>query len=117
MRLWNRYKNTSLIVKMTVGFALGLLVGVIVGPSAEVLKPLGTILINLLSMIATPVVFLTVVLAVNKMNPKELGRTGGKLILSKLGEKTPIFKECYGLSPISKWGMNRLWARDGTSPS
>ena len=35
----------------------------------------------------------------------------------KLGEKTPIFKECYGLSPMSKWGMNRLWARDGTSPS
>ena len=81
MSIWRKYKNTSLIVKMTVGFALGLLVGVIVGPSAEVLKPLGTILINLLSMIATPVVFLTVVLAVNKMNPKELGRTGGKLIL------------------------------------
>lgn len=81
MSIWSKYKNTSLIVKMTVGFALGLLVGVIVGPSAEVLKPLGTILINLLSMIATPVVFLTVVLAVNKMNPKELGRTGGKLIL------------------------------------
>jgi uncharacterized membrane protein YesL len=38
-------------------------------------------------------------------------------ILSKLGEKTPIFKECYELSPLSKWGMNRLWARDGTSPS
>ena len=81
MSIWRKYKNTSLIVKMTVGFALGLLVGVIVGPSAEVLKPLGMILINLLSMIATPVVFLTVVLAVNKMNPKELGRTGGKLIL------------------------------------
>lgn len=81
MRLWNRYKNTSLIAKMTVGFVLGILVGVIVGPQAEIIKPLGTVLINLLSMIATPVVFLTVVLAVNKMNPKELGRTGGKLIL------------------------------------
>ncbi len=81
MGLWNRYKNTSLIAKMTVGFVLGILVGVIVGPQAEVIKPLGTVLINLLSMIATPVVFLTVVLAVNKMNPKELGRTGGKLIL------------------------------------
>ncbi|WP_182200231.1 dicarboxylate/amino acid:cation symporter [Paraliobacillus salinarum] len=81
MKLWNLYKNTSFILKMTIGFVLGILVGVIVGPPAEVIKPLGTILINLLSMIATPVVFLTVVLAVNKMNPKELGRTGGKLIL------------------------------------
>ena len=30
MSIWSKYKNTSLIVKMTVGFALGLLVGVIV---------------------------------------------------------------------------------------
>ena len=31
MSIWRKYKNTSLIVKMTVGFALGSLVGVIVG--------------------------------------------------------------------------------------
>lgn len=66
---------------MTIGFVLGIAVGVIVGPGAEVLKPLGTVLIKLLNLIATPVVFLTVVLAVNQMNPKQLGRTGGKLIL------------------------------------
>jgi len=66
---------------MTIGFILGILVGVIWGPDAEVFKPLGTLLIKMLSLIATPVVFLTVVLAVIQMNPAQLGRTGGKLIL------------------------------------
>lgn len=66
---------------MTIGFILGIAVGVIFGPDAAVFKPLGTLLIKLLNLIATPVVFLTVVLAVNQMNPAQLGRTGGKLIL------------------------------------
>ena len=66
---------------MTIGFILGILVGVIFGTDAEVFKPLGTLLIKLLNLIATPVVFLTVVLAVNQMNPAQLGRTGGKLVL------------------------------------
>lgn len=66
---------------MTIGFILGILVGVIWGPDAEVFKPLGTLLIKMLSLIATPVIFLTVVLAVIQMNPAQLGRTGGKLIL------------------------------------
>lgn len=66
---------------MTIGFILGILVGVVWGPDAQVFKPLGTLLIKMLSLIATPVVFLTVVLAVIQMNPAQLGRTGGKLIL------------------------------------
>lgn len=66
---------------MTIGFILGILIGLIWGPDAEVFKPLGTLLIKMLSLIATPVIFLTVVLAVIQMNPAQLGRTGGKLIL------------------------------------
>jgi len=79
--IWTTYKNSSFFLKMTIGFILGILVGVIWGPDAEVFKPLGTLLIKMLSLIATPVVFLTVVLAVIQMNPAQLGRTGGKLIL------------------------------------
>jgi len=81
VNIWKKYKNSSFILKMTAGFVLGILVGVIFGPEAALLKPLGTLLIKLLNLIATPVVFLTVVLAVNQMNPAQLGRTGGKLIL------------------------------------
>lgn len=81
MIIWTTYKNSSFFLKMTIGFILGILVGVVWGPDAQVFKPLGTLLIKMLSLIATPVVFLTVVLAVIQMNPAQLGRTGGKLIL------------------------------------
>ncbi|MFC6039009.1 dicarboxylate/amino acid:cation symporter [Paenisporosarcina macmurdoensis] len=81
MIIWTTYKNSSFFLKMTIGFILGILVGVVWGPDAQVFKPLGTLLIKMLSLIATPVVFLTVVLAVIQMNPSQLGRTGGKLIL------------------------------------
>lgn len=81
MNIWHSYKNSSFILKMTIGFVLGILAGVLLGAEAEVFKPFGTLLIKLLNLIATPVVFLTVVLAVNQMNPAQLGRTGGKLVL------------------------------------
>lgn len=80
MTLWKKYKQTSFVLKMTIGFALGILTGIIFGQSAGLLKPIGTLLINLLSSIALPVIFLTVVLAINKMNVTQLGRVGGKLI-------------------------------------
>lgn len=81
MKIWKMYKTSSFILKMTTGFILGILIGIVLGPEAAVLKPLGDILIKLLNLIATPVVFLTVVLAVNQMNPAQLGRTGGKLVV------------------------------------
>lgn len=81
MNIWNKYKDSSLVLKMTSGFILGIIVGVIFREKATVLEPLGTIFINLLSLVAIPVIFLTVVLAVNKMNAKQLGRMGGKLVL------------------------------------
>ncbi len=81
MSLWTRYKNGSFIIKTTAGFLLGIIVGVLFGQHAVVLKPLGTILIHLLSFVAIPVIFLTVVLAVDQMNLKVLGKMGGKLIM------------------------------------
>ena len=79
--MWQLYKNSSFILKMTLGFLLGILTGVLFGPSIEIIKPFGTILINLLNLVAIPVIFLTVVLAINQMNPKYLGRLGGKLLV------------------------------------
>lgn len=81
MKIWKKYKDSSLVLKMTAGFVLGILTGIILREKATMLEPLGTIFINLLSLVAIPVIFLTVVLAVNKMNAKQLGRVGGKLVL------------------------------------
>ena len=80
-QIWSTYKNSSFLLKMTLGFLLGILAGVIFGEDAQSIKPLGTILINLLNLIAIPVIFLTVVLAINQMKPGYLGRVGGKLLL------------------------------------
>ncbi|MFU0791757.1 MAG: dicarboxylate/amino acid:cation symporter [Virgibacillus proomii] len=81
MRLWRRYKQTSFIIKMTTAFLLGIFAGILFRQQTTILEPLGTLLIHLLSLIAIPVIFLTVILAVNKMNMTQLGRMGGKLIL------------------------------------
>nr|WP_269135931.1 dicarboxylate/amino acid:cation symporter [Sporosarcina cyprini] len=66
---------------MLSGFLLGIVAGLILGTQSETLRPLGTILINLLSLIAVPIVFLTVVRAVDQMSITQLGRMGWKLIL------------------------------------
>lgn len=81
MKIWKKYKDTSFIIKVTTGFLLGIIVGLIFGEQASFLKPLGTLLIHLLSFVAIPVIFLTVVLAVDQMNLSLLGKIGGKLIL------------------------------------
>lgn len=79
--IWNTYKNTPFVVKITIGFIAGTLLGIFFYEYTTFLKPFGTLLLNLLSLIAIPVIFLTVVMAVNQMNLVQLGKMGGKLIL------------------------------------
>ncbi|KAA0965514.1 dicarboxylate/amino acid:cation symporter [Sporosarcina sp. ANT_H38] len=79
--LWGKYKKIPFVVKITTGFILGAIVGIVFGTNVGFLNPLGTLLLNLLSLVALPVIFLTVVLAVNQMNVTQLGRIGGKLVL------------------------------------
>ncbi|WP_196759251.1 dicarboxylate/amino acid:cation symporter [Moraxella catarrhalis] len=64
---------------MTAGFALGILAGVILGADSIIFKPLGTLFLNLLRMIVVPLVVLSLIVAVNHSNPKELGRIGLKI--------------------------------------
>lgn len=81
MNIWKKYRDTSLVIKMSAGFVLGIVVALIFREQAALLSPLGTIFIRLLSLIATPVIFLTVALAIGRMNIRQMGRLGGKLIL------------------------------------
>lgn len=79
IRLWNWYKQKSFILKITSGFILGVIVGLLFGPAAGVLAPFGTLFLNLLKMIVVPLILLTLIVSVNNSNPKELGRIGGKI--------------------------------------
>ncbi|ASN07417.1 dicarboxylate/amino acid:cation symporter [Virgibacillus necropolis] len=67
------------MLKISVGFLLGILVGLIFGPSAKMLAPFGDVFLNLLKMIVIPLILFTIIVSVNNANPKELGRIGGKI--------------------------------------
>lgn len=81
MKMWKKYVESSFVLKMSVGFILGIIVGIVFGEKASMLSPFGTVFINLLSLVAIPIIFLTVVLAVKQMNMTQLGRMGGKLVV------------------------------------
>ncbi|QQZ11410.1 dicarboxylate/amino acid:cation symporter [Heyndrickxia vini] len=67
------------MLKITVGFLLGIIIGAIFGSSADVLSPFGDLFLRLLKMIVVPLIFLTLIVSVNNSSPKELGRIGGKI--------------------------------------
>ncbi len=72
---WNRL---SLFTRIMIGFVLG----IVLGPKAAVLKPLGTILTNLLTMVVAPLVFtLLVCAAADVGDGKRLGRIGIKTVV------------------------------------
>lgn len=77
--VWRWYLGKSFMLKMTVGFGLGLACGLIFGPEMKMFAPLGVIFMNLLKMIVTPLIFLALLVAVNHSNPSELGRIGAKV--------------------------------------
>ena len=79
MNLWSWYLKRSFMSKMTGGFLLGILFGVILGTESQILAPLGKLFLNLLRMIVIPLVVLSLIVAVNHSNPRELGRIGLKI--------------------------------------
>ena len=80
-KIWRGYRDSSFVLKMSIGFLAGIASGLVFGEKMSIFQPFGTLLINLLSLVAIPVIFLTVVLAVDQMSMKQLGKMGGKLIL------------------------------------
>ena len=78
-KIWRWYMSMSFMVKMTGGFLIGILLGVVLGEHSSFLAPLGTLFLNLLKMIVIPLVIFSLMVAVNHSNPKELGRIGLKI--------------------------------------
>ncbi|MET3684388.1 Na+/H+-dicarboxylate symporter [Alkalibacillus flavidus] len=75
------YWNGSLIVKISVALILGVLVGLIFGePIIVYLDPLGELLIRLLKFLILPLILFTLIVGVNQINIRDLGRMGGKVL-------------------------------------
>lgn len=75
-------KGIPLIWKITIGFVLGALAGLFLGPRVMIVDPVGKIFITLLKMLIVPLVFSSLVVGVSSIgDPKTLGRIGIKTII------------------------------------
>ena len=72
----------KLYVQVLIAVILGAIVGVFVPETGTALKPLGDAFIKLIKMLLAPVIFLTVVTGIARMeNMKELGRVGFRALI------------------------------------
>ena len=71
-KIFKNYKSTII---MFISVIVGTLIGVIFKEKATILKPFGTLFINLLLTIIVPLIFLTLSTSIGKMKePKRLGK-------------------------------------------
>lgn len=75
-------KNMSLVTKIAIGLIAGIIVGLIFGKQATIVKPLGDLFLRLIKMIIVPLVLSSLVVGTASLgDTRRLGRIGGKTIL------------------------------------
>jgi len=80
------WSKMELWKKIVIGMIFGVIVGVVMGPEAAVLKPIGTVFINLIKMLIVPLIFCSLVVGVTSMqDSRKMGRIGAKAIILYLG--------------------------------
>lgn len=81
-KLFHKYLDASLILKITIGLILGIIVGIVFGKdAATVLSPFGDLLLRLLQFLIIPLILFTLIVGVNQTNITNLGRMGGKVFV------------------------------------
>ncbi len=78
--LLKSYLEFPVIYKIFIGFVLGVIAGVLLGPSIMVIRPLGEAFIRLLSMVALPLIVFTLIVGASSISPKDLSRIGVKVL-------------------------------------
>lgn len=92
MKLW---------AQIAIAITLGSACGFILGPQAEVLKPIGTLFLNLLGMLIVPLIFSSMTCGItNIADPTKLGRVG--LVAVALYAITTLLAIFFGIS-LSHW--------------
>lgn len=95
---WSRLE---LWKKILIGMILGVIVGTVMGPSAEILKPLGTLFINAIKMLIVPLVFFSLIVGITSMqDTKKMGRIGLKAIVLYMGTTAVAITIGLGLAII-----------------
>jgi Na+/H+-dicarboxylate symporter len=97
--------KTPLHTKIFAGLVLGVPVGLILGPRAEAIKPVGDIFIRLIWMIVVPLVFASIFVGTTSLGDlRKLGRIGGKTILYYLATTAIAITIGLGVANIAKPG-------------
>ena len=74
-------KKLSLATKTFIGFGLGIVIGLVFGEKATIVKPLGTIFLNMIKMIVVPMVFFSITAGVASLGGlKKLRNIGVKVV-------------------------------------
>ena len=74
-------KKLSLATKTFIGFGLGVVIGLVFGEKATIVKPLGTIFLNMIKMIVVPMVFFSITAGVASLGDlKKLRNIGVKVV-------------------------------------
>lgn len=82
MGILKAWKKLSLFVRVMIGFALGIILGLILGPQASAINFLGTILVRLLNMVVAPLVLCLLICAAADVGDyKTLGKIGIKTVV------------------------------------
>jgi Na+/H+-dicarboxylate symporter len=72
----------KLHTKILIGFLLGIGAGILLGPAASTVKPLGDLFLRLIKMIIVPLVFSSLVVGASSVDDvRKLGRIGGKTVV------------------------------------
>jgi Na+/H+-dicarboxylate symporter len=99
---WGRL---ALWKKILIGMVAGIVVGAIMGPSAELIKPIGTLFINAIKMLIVPLVFCSLIVGITSMkDTRKMGRIGVKAIVLYLGTTAVAIALGLGLSSIIEPG-------------
>ena len=74
-------QKLSLATKTFIGFGLGIVIGLVFGEKATIVKPLGTIFLNMIKMIVVPMVFFSITAGVASLGDlKKLRNIGVKVV-------------------------------------
>ncbi|MBQ5953071.1 MAG: dicarboxylate/amino acid:cation symporter [Lachnospiraceae bacterium] len=84
--LWSKWKKLSLLLKLLFAMIIGIALGLIFGEKILVVKPLGTLFLNLLKMCALPMILCSIIAGITGVkDAKSVGRAGVKILIYYLG--------------------------------
>jgi len=103
--LLGRWNAIPLWQKILAGLVLGLIVGLVFGPAAAKLKPIGSAFIAGIKMLIVPLVFVSLVCGVTSMrDPAKMGRVGIKTIALYLCTTSVAIAIGLGLGTVMNMG-------------